>query len=201
MQWSLFFIHGGLCETLWVINVFIATPMDSLSISGPLNVPKWHKRVSEPERIPEESRENPKSPSVPSISSFKRLKTWNSFSDNKKKASGYRFITGPRIFKNISRIPTRLRIWDNPDSSSCQIQVATKSLSGITKISKNLKKMSRNGTWIVYFYSVQLDFKPGIHFWSMKNSNPDSRSCQIQMAIKSWAGITNNLLKKSQKNV
>ena len=114
--------------------------MDSLSISGPLNVPKWHKRVSEPERIPEESRENPKSPSVPSISSFKRLKTWNSFSDNKKKASGYRFITGPRIFKNISRIPTRLRIWDNPDSSSCQIQVATKSLSGITKISKNLKK-------------------------------------------------------------
>ena len=108
MQWSLFFIHGGLCETLWVINVFIATPMDSLSISGPLNVPKWHKRVSEPERIPEESR-----------SSFKRLKTWNSFSDNKKKASGYRFITGPRIFKNISRIPTRLRIWDNPDSSSC----------------------------------------------------------------------------------
>lgn len=58
----------------------------------------------------------------------------------KKKASGYRFITGPRIFKNISRIPTRLRIWDNPDSSSCQIQVATKSLSGITKISKNLKK-------------------------------------------------------------
>ena len=35
----------------------------------------------------------------------------------------------------------------------------------------------------------------------MKNSNPDSRSCQIQVAIKSWAGITNNLLKKSQKNL